>query len=408
MKRILVMSYPYNHGQYQDDFSTPSTPQYPQWEVLEPQQHQDPQQLEADLLTPTSQHQANTPQQLYHTPAHLGASEHFTTAQPSPVEAPPALLHRHSHEAPEASTSTWQRTSAHPSSSQALSGHAPLRRSPTARSKNRTNPYPRPQSTGQISAGPALTRVHRVGERESSGVRFAAPPISTSVSSESSSTAPTNAPGPIVSFGSTASGMSPYTPTIMLPPNTPTFPTTNTSGVQPLQRQRLHDQVPARGQEALLRPRRYIIRSDIQYDPRTHVLTASMELPGVNKSQLTITLSTCLINRIKQVIVLAHASPVFPPSLAIGGAAAGSSSAGGAMDGSRATAGSGDAGGGNEGTSHYQVRERRYGEFSRTFVVPAETELEDIDAAMADGLLTLKIACGPPAESANVQVVPIR
>ncbi|KAF9267704.1 hypothetical protein L218DRAFT_1073809 [Marasmius fiardii PR-910] len=406
------MSYPYNHGQYQDDFSTPSTPQYPQWEVLEPQ-HQDPpqHQLEADLLTPTSQQQVHTPQQLYHQPAHLEASEHFTVAQPSPVETPPALLHRHSHEVPEATTSTYSRqtTSTHPPSSQASTGHAPLRRSPSARSKNRTNPYPRPQSTGQITTGPALTRVHRVGERESSAVRFAPPPlISTSISSSSEgpSTAPISAPGRIVSFGSTSSTTSPHVPTTMLPPNTPTF-TTTAPGMQQVQRQR--HQAPASAQETSLKPRRYIIRADIQYDPRTHVLTASMELPGVNKSNVTVTLSTCLMNRIKQVIVLAHARPVFPPSLSAGGAAAGSSMAGEAMDGSRAPVSSADAGGRNEETSQqYQVRERRYGEFSRTFVVPAETKLEDIDAAMENGVLTLKIAFGQPAESADVQVVSIR
>ncbi|KAL0063665.1 hypothetical protein AAF712_009357 [Marasmius tenuissimus] len=409
------MSYPY---QYQDDYSTPSTPQFPQWEVIEQQhQAQDPaqqQQMDAgELLNPTAHaHQGNTPQQLYH-PANVEASDHFAPTQPSPVEAPPALLHRHSHsEVPEASTSTAfarHRTSTHPITSQAPMGRIPLRRSPGARPRARANPYPqRPQSAGHIAttSGPTSARLHRVGEVDPSGSVFAPPPISTSVSSSSEgpSTAPPAVPGRVVSFGSNLSGTSPYNPTPMLPPTASNF---TAAGGQQIPRQRHHTTT----QDLALRPKRYIIRSDIQYDPRTQVLTASMELPGLNKSQLNITLSTCLINRIKQVVVLAHASPIFPPSsvLTSGGAAAGSSMVGGSMDGSRAIVSSGDAGGGNEEPpQHYHVRERRYGEFSRTFVVPAETKPEDIDAAMENGVLTLKISCGQPAQSADVQDIPIR
>ncbi|KAL0569919.1 hypothetical protein V5O48_012050 [Marasmius crinis-equi] len=416
------MSYPY---QYQDDYSTPSTPQFPQWEVIEHQSQpqsqpqdtvqQQQQQLDAgELLTPTAQ-QVHTPQQLYHQPANVNveASDHFAPTQPSPVEAPPTLLHRHSHEVPEASTSTYtrHRTATHPPATQVLMGRTPLRRSPGARPRDRANPYPRPQSAGHIATAPSSTstRLHRVGEIDpSSGAFGLPPPISTSVSSSSEgpSTAPPSVPGRVVGFGSSFSGTSPYNPTPMLPPTTPTF--TTTGGAQPA----LHHRQQPQGNQELTttRPKRYVIRSDIQYDPRTQVLTASMELPGVNKSRLNVTLSTCLINRIKQVVVLAQASPVFPPSVVLSGsAAAGGSMVGGSMDGGRATMSSGDAGRGNEEIpQHYHVRERRYGEFSRTFVVPAETKPEDISAVMENGVLTLKIACGPPAESADVQVIPIR
>ncbi|KAF7353840.1 hypothetical protein MVEN_01069600 [Mycena venus] len=59
--------------------------------------------------------------------------------------------------------------------------------------------------------------------------------------------------------------------------------------------------------------RRYIIRADTYYDPRTRVLTAMLELPGMKKRDLRITLTTTLFNRVRQVTVNGQSRAPFPP-----------------------------------------------------------------------------------------------
>ncbi|KAF7359106.1 hypothetical protein MSAN_01252000 [Mycena sanguinolenta] len=146
--------------------------------------------------------------------------------------------------------------------------------------------------------------------------------------------------------------------------------------------------------------RRYIIRADTYYDPNTRVLTAWLELPGIKKRDLRITLATTLFNRVRQVTVNGHSRPPL--------------------------------------SSSPTLRERKYGRFTRAFPVPADTKVrlapchpvisdpfclrvrtnvltpvlhcqpDDIDAAMEDGVLVLKIACGLPAPSADEHEIPIR
>ncbi|KAJ7931284.1 hypothetical protein B0H13DRAFT_1594541, partial [Mycena leptocephala] len=118
--------------------------------------------------------------------------------------------------------------------------------------------------------------------------------------------------------------------------------------------------------------RRYIIRADTHYDPGTRILTALLELPGMKRSDLSITLATTLFNRVRQVTVSGQSRAPFPPS------------------------------------APAALRERKYGRFTRAFPVPADTKPEDIDAAMEDGVLVLKISCGLPAASADHHEIPIR
>lgn len=84
--------------------------------------------------------------------------------------------------------------------------------------------------------------------------------------------------------------------------------------------------------------RRYIIRADVHYDAESKVLTAHLELPGLTKRDLSITLSTCVYNRVRQVVVAGRSKPALS-----------------------------EAG--------YAIKERKYGEFSRTFAVPPETKV---------------------------------
>ncbi|KAK7047861.1 hypothetical protein VNI00_006189 [Paramarasmius palmivorus] len=434
--RRFAMSYPYPHGSHgqqgqyhHDDYSTPSTPQYPQWEVLDTHS-----QLEPEVLTPTQQ-MHSTPQQLFAPPPptmtmdvqeHQQHQQQYIPPQLSPVEPPPVLVHRHSYEAtsdggPSPDLSDPSRPTTSTSQPTHISRRAPpLRRSPSARSQNRVNPYPRPHSAlGHPIVAPVAGpsgRIHRVEESDPN-VRYTTLPPRISTSSAGPSTAvatsPASATTPrVMSHGLVTSGTSPFTTSSMLPPTTPT-----SAGGPILQRQVQGGLATTGATSALSRARRFIIRSDIQYDPQTHVLTASMEIPGVKKAQLSITLSTCLINRVKQVVVSGRTSPVFPPPSSSvhfnmgGGPATGSSMAGG-RDGSGALTSSSGGGGAvseHDGTQlQHNVRERKYGEFTRTLPVPSETKIEDIDAALEDGILTLKICLGPPAESADVQVVPIR
>ncbi|KII91310.1 hypothetical protein PLICRDRAFT_105032 [Plicaturopsis crispa FD-325 SS-3] len=117
--------------------------------------------------------------------------------------------------------------------------------------------------------------------------------------------------------------------------------------------------------------RRFGIRSDIHYDAEKQLLTVMLELPGLQKSDMKISLSTCIYNRVRHVQVSGVSKPVFPE------------------DG-------------------YAVRERKFGMFSRSFVVPSDTKPEDISAEMEHGILILRIACGAPALSEDRQEIAIR
>ncbi|KAJ7164199.1 hypothetical protein C8R46DRAFT_901748 [Mycena filopes] len=127
---------------------------------------------------------------------------------------------------------------------------------------------------------------------------------------------------------------------------------------------------------------RYTIRTDTQYDPTTRVLTALLELPGMKRRDLRITLATTPFNRVRQVTVSGTSRP---PSFAPTSSLTPSTSTLGPV-----------------------LRERRYGAFTRSFPVPAETKPDDIDATMDDGILVLKIQCGLPAASADEREIPIR
>ncbi|THV07409.1 hypothetical protein K435DRAFT_333040 [Dendrothele bispora CBS 962.96] len=164
---------------------------------------------------------------------------------------------------------------------------------------------------------------------------------------------------------------------------------------------------------------RLVPRSDVQYDPRTNVLTACLEMPGVRKADLRVTLSTCLFNRIRQVVIQGFSNPVFAP---VNGPSQGfpsaqqSASASGTHT-SAMPAGVGFGVGSRPGgvrahiereAPNFSIRERKYGEFSRTFPVPSDTKPEDIQVVMEDGILTIRIACGIPALDEDAYDIPIR
>ncbi|KAF7323625.1 SHSP domain-containing protein [Mycena kentingensis (nom. inval.)] len=94
------------------------------------------------------------------------------------------------------------------------------------------------------------------------------------------------------------------------------------------------------------REKRFIIRTDAQYDSSTRIWTAYLELPGVKRSDVRVQLATTPYNHQRQVVVTGHSRPVLPfPVYA-------------------STA---------DGAPSLSLRERKYGRFSRKLPVPADT-----------------------------------
>ena len=82
--------------------------------------------------------------------------------------------------------------------------------------------------------------------------------------------------------------------------------------------------------------RNYAIRADVFFDKDANLMKAMLELPGLRKSDLKITLSRCPYTCVKQLTVSGKSKPVFP-----------------------------DVG--------LAVKERRFGRFYRTMAVPSDT-----------------------------------
>jgi HSP20 family molecular chaperone IbpA len=83
------------------------------------------------------------------------------------------------------------------------------------------------------------------------------------------------------------------------------------------------------------RSRTLYMRADVHYDPSSRMMTAMLELPGVKKSDIGMTLSRCPFSRVKQLTIRGRAASVFP-----------------------------------EDDSGYSLRERRYGDLIRLAALP--------------------------------------
>jgi HSP20 family molecular chaperone IbpA len=96
--------------------------------------------------------------------------------------------------------------------------------------------------------------------------------------------------------------------------------------------------------------RKYIIRTDGNYQPETGILTLMLELPGVDRRDVRVTLATNRCTRVRYLKVYGVVDPVLPPPK------------GEDMDMYPETV----------------IRERKFGEFSRSFVVPAHLKVRHI------------------------------
>ncbi|RDB30435.1 Heat shock protein 16 [Hypsizygus marmoreus] len=340
------MSYPYS--QYPgENFSNPTTPSldpFPTWETVEheeqqqtqqhqPAQQQQMQQPQSELPSPTGVHPP-TPQQ-YQT-IQLEEPTHIVPSQPRPAhdDTPVRLHHVHTR-------SERRRESLRESESRLLHLDVDTSRPSTAPGSTMAIRHGRSQPHQQnpiYGMGRSPSTAPGPPRQQQHGVRFASvqPLPQPSSSSMPSPAVPSPASGSsrIASYGS-----------VIGSPDTSVVPQFSRP-------------------EMSARRRRFILRTDMNYDPETKILTAMLEVPGVKKADVRVTLSTCHYNRVKQITVSGHSTPVFPP----------------VSDGGETTT----------------VRERLFGEFSRTFAVPSEIKREDIDASMEDGVLTIKFPCGMP------------
>ncbi|KAI0824803.1 hypothetical protein BC628DRAFT_371374 [Trametes gibbosa] len=116
--------------------------------------------------------------------------------------------------------------------------------------------------------------------------------------------------------------------------------------------------------------RRYGIRADVHYNVVENVVIAMFELPGVKRDDLRITMSVCPFSRVRQLNIAGVSRPVLP-------------------------------------SQGHGVRERKFGLFARTLVVPPETKPEDILSNLEDGILTVKIPGGAPAQAEQPQEIAV-
>ncbi|KAJ7018563.1 hypothetical protein C8F04DRAFT_1243207 [Mycena alexandri] len=389
-------------GQYPDEYashSTPPTPRDPnyqpqsQWEQQPQSQHSQisdqmsQQALEQALEVPPPPQQPTFHQPL-EDPQHLVPSQILprgahdltpirllpVTGQPPgrspPVEIKPVMLQ----------VDTTLRSTAHPGSS--------TRPASRARHQHQFHPYQRPASaSGQRREIEAHHHV-RFASQTNTPQMHPGSAMHSPASARQTFASPSEYPQQVSSPAATRQTFASPPMSDYAQPGqqgaSPSFVSTSPLGApaegafaQNLVAQQQHAPPPTD-------ERRYIIRADTHYDPGTRVLTALLELPGLKRRDVSITLATTPFNRLRQVTVRGQSRPPFLLSTS-------SSSS------SSTTA-----------PAPPMLRERKYGRFARAFPVPIDTQPDDVDATMEDGVLVLKIQCGLPAASPDEHEIPIR
>ncbi|KAF8632181.1 hypothetical protein AX17_004921 [Amanita inopinata Kibby_2008] len=364
------MSYPSPFNFPGENYSTtPSTPleglefQLPQWETVEQeqqriQQHQHQQEQPAPLTTPQQQQQQqqrqlSRPHSQPPTPATYQTIQLDEPPLPPPPPPPPARVvpsqmhletaamhihHVHGHGHHEGRSGLIGNTldfshlglqvsdvlrpvSISPTSSGGGPSNLVVRQS---RQRAEAHPYRRPQSAAGTGSTPMTQQVPLRQERPQ--------------------------------------GSSARRPSNMLPSSSTTNRTTSYGSSRSNATVTQHrSEPPSPDPGALEQPEKsYLIRGDVHIDPESKVFTAMLELPGVRKEEVRVSLSTCWYNGVKQVTVSGRTRDPFPASEGVLGL----------------------------GTV---VRERKYGRFVRTFAVSSDTKIEDVEASMDSGVLTIKI-----------------
>lgn len=259
-------------------------------------------------------------------------------------------------------------------------GAGPVRTARRSAQAYGTHPYQRPQSAAPLRTGTAA-RLSPVHERESQSPMR--PPALPARTMPSGSRAALPASTPAVSLGCPAANVwrerlllstLPGAEAPSLSFDRPGTSTASTPTVTPTH----HAQgLPAAPVSAHANMPRYNIRADVHFDAARGLLIAMLELPGVRKTDVRISLAQCPHSRMK---VLAVAGVAFPSHFIS------DSAHGGAL---------------------HAVRERKCGAFGRCLPVPPETKAENLHVSMEEGILTLRVFCGPPAQAVQAQSIPI-
>jgi hypothetical protein len=111
---------------------------------------------------------------------------------------------------------------------------------------------------------------------------------------------------------------------------------------------------------------RYVARADMRLNPRTRLLSMQLEMPGVRREDLSVVLSTCLWNGVRQIVVRGRVYERWATDAETWDA----------EDGSGETKGvSAPTDVPEDGFAI--IRERKYGEFGRAVAVPPETTVRN-------------------------------
>ncbi|KAG6811284.1 hypothetical protein H0H92_008197 [Tricholoma furcatifolium] len=368
------MSYPYN--QYSgagEDLSNPTSPltysHAPLWELENEQQSQNQPQPQPQKQ---HQHQQQHQQQAFQQQQHLSSEQPSPPPPQTPQQNPPLLLKDPPHSVPSQRVG-YDNTPVllhHPHHRQRESlrntaiGHRP-RHVETASSgvaststvgpsrqtrhanQHRAVPYARPPTSApprqpHVRFSSVQPSVQPSSTMQATSSAMHSPVVPMTAMPSPALPSPASAPGGLLSF---ASVMGSPVDTGALPPPT---------------------------QDRDERRRKYMLRLDSWYDAEAKKLEVMLEAPGVSQDDIRVTLSTCPWNGVKQITVSGVMRPVFPAASAVG------ESADGLM------------------LEFTTLRERKFGEFTRTFAVPVETNREDIKASMKNGVLCISVQCSAP------------
>ncbi|KAJ3787126.1 hypothetical protein GGU10DRAFT_433326 [Lentinula aff. detonsa] len=436
------MSYYHHGGEYQQDSDLPNeqTEPIPSWETLDPQpqQPQEPPSSSAfvSLTVPTPH--ALPPQQFDYSPLHtpidygmnFAPQERLVRSEGYPSPETEAFQHSPSPTTP--TVPGPQRTRPRGAASHGTKGSG---------IQHQHHPYRRPQSA---LAGKA---------KEIAGARYSVVTGGGIQSYPASMSAPLQEAG-LSSHQPMGPPPEPSHPS-PLPPPTSMWPAPDTTLSSSAT-------APTVDFENSIRRVREVTkhfftpRLDSFYDTSNHILKAYLELPGVRREHLFVTLATSAITRHRSVNVWGIS--LSPAWLSAGAAQAGAAQAGAAQAGDGTTSTSqepsslgktmhmssvpsmsaGEAAGtarassapspdgGSGGAAglrppmvtsememslglglppQYTLRERRYGEFLRLLPVPPETRARHVQAILEAGVLSLSISFGIPLTEGQVSSV---
>ncbi|KAF9064563.1 hypothetical protein BDP27DRAFT_1367065 [Rhodocollybia butyracea] len=137
----------------------------------------------------------------------------------------------------------------------------------------------------------------------------------------------------------------------------------------------------------------YQPRLNCHYDVAAAALKASIELPGVCKDNLHVTLVDSAINHVRNLSIWGFLLPPYSPISGVTSAAASGAEAPQSASGPYP---------GSNMPFQYMLRERKYGEFYRLLPVPPETKSNDVLVILDAGVLYVTVSFQKPLTQEEV------